>query len=105
MEASENPIEALAQRVREGDYEAKAELRRQLGHRLFQIIRWVLERGTAATALERNFLVAAEHLPAWVRHSSDDQKAALLAESFCQLVIDRLWPGSTVEFCQATLSP
>jgi hypothetical protein len=103
MQPADNPIEVLAQRVREGDYEAKGQLRRQLERSLTQIVRPVLERGTAASTLERNILLAAEQLPPWVRHSSDAQKAALLAESFCQFMIDRLWPGSTEEFCQATL--
>jgi hypothetical protein len=103
MEPEQDPVEALAQRVREGDYEAKEQLRRHFKSALVPMARCVLRRGTALSAKEQNVLAAAERLGPWARHASTDEQAASVADILCDTAINRLWPGRTEELCPATL--
>ena len=104
MEAKNNDLEILAQRVQEGDPEAKGQLKQRLESSMVRIVRRVLERGHADTSLERKILVAARRLAANARPGPNDSRTIPVAQNLCQMVVNRLWPGVTEVSWQATMT-
>jgi hypothetical protein len=104
MQPEANELEILVQRVREGDYKAKAELKEYLEPSLVCIVRRVLARGTADSVIEQKILVAARRLAPRGVPAPGDHRAASLAYDLCQIIINRLWPGQTEEAWLATLA-
>jgi hypothetical protein len=97
-------LESLAQRVQEGDYEARAQLKQDLEPSLARIVRRVLEKGTATTTLEQKILIAAQRLCPQERPSPRDPRTQSLAHNLCLMIVDRLWPGRTQDSWQPTLT-
>jgi hypothetical protein len=96
----QNSLEALTQRVQEGDLQAKAQLKHLLEPSMARIVRRVLDKGSASTSLERKILAAAQRLapmPAPAAHAQrhQEQRLAPVARNLCQTVVNRLWPGGT----------
>ena len=116
MKAFEYSLNTLAQRVQEGDYAAKRQMKETLEPSMARIVRRVLERGQATTSLERKILAAARRL-APVEHvdgnaldrpdtvSADLTKRTIpVSRNLCQMVVNRLWPGCTEDPLQTTLT-
>ena len=97
-------LDGLAQRVGQGDYEAKTRLRQELEPGVTQIVRLVLERGTATTKLERRILQAARRLAPSAMPSANDPRTLPVAHNLCQQVVDHLWPGNTEGPWDATVT-
>ncbi|MCI0377404.1 MAG: hypothetical protein L0215_07350 [Gemmataceae bacterium] len=93
MNPERNDFEYLANQTRSGNLQAKVHLRESLEPQLARIVRRVLERGTAATSLERKILSAARRFGPL--NPSSPARTAPVARSLCQMVINRLWPGTT----------
>lgn len=103
MQAHENNLEVLAQRVQQGDRHAKAKFQQSVEPSLVRIVRRVLEKGHATSSLERKILVAAERLAPQTVPSSNDPRTTPLAHNLCEMVVSRLWPGATEERWHATV--
>ena len=102
MNANFTSLNDLAQRVQEGDARAKSHMKEQLGPQLARIVRRVLERGTASSPLEHKILAAAHRLAPAAAGARLDARTDPVARSLCQMVVSRLWPGSTEGQLQAT---
>lgn len=90
---TECTLNVLAQRIQQGDRQAKAEFREHLEPSLVRIVRRVLEKGTATCSLERKILATARRLmPEEVLDSSHSEA---IAQNLCRMVLTRLCSGVT----------
>ncbi len=96
-------LKQLTQRVREGDLQARTQLKDRLDPEMAHIVRRVLEKGEASTSLERKILAAARRLAPNLEDKANEPPTAPVARNLCQMIVSRLWPGGTEGAFQATL--
>lgn len=96
-------LNQLTQRVREGDLQARAQLKHRLEPEMAHIVRRVLEKGEASTSLERKILAAARRLAPDPDAKVDERRSTPLARNLCQMIVSRLWPGGTEGALHATM--
>src|SRR5262249_34130385 len=104
MQPQDNELTALAQRVRQGDFQAKAKLEERLQSSMPYIVRRVLQRGRASSSLDRSILALAREIAPSPRPGTNDPRTSSVTMELCRRVLDRLWPGQTAGPWQTTMT-